>query len=101
MGTVLGAYLEQAYSATTEPEQRLELLAQMTDIAFTKDLQLTMALKNFEALLPAEWFQRTHRSYLVNLRHIEEMVESELIIGDKRLPLGSNWREALMKRLLN
>lgn len=66
-----------------------------------REYLLTMALKNFEALLPAEWFQRTHRSYLVNLRHIEEVVESELIVGDKRLPLGSNWREALMKRLLN
>jgi len=66
-----------------------------------REYLLTMALKNFEALLPAEWFQRTHRSYLVNLRHIEEVVESELIVGDKRLPLGGNWREALMKRLVN
>ena len=57
--------LEQAYRATTEPEQRLELLAQMTDIAYTRDFQLALAYAKRGVVLATEssredWQPRFH-----------------------------------------
>ncbi len=60
---------------------------------------LTMSMKKFEDMLPADSFQRTHRSYLVNLHHVEELGEGQVVVGDHHLPLSSGLRDAFLKRL--
>lgn len=60
---------------------------------------MTMPMKKFEDMLPIELFQRSHRSYLVNLHHVEAIVESQLMVGEKYLPLSSSLREAFLRRL--
>ena len=68
---------------------------------FCKDKEyiVSVPLKNMEAKLPIESFFRIHRSYLVNLNHIDEVAETHLVIARKALPVSKSLRSALLKRL--
>ena len=44
-------------------------------------------------LLPKEFFERIHRSYIVALKHIETIKKHCVIIDDKEIPISSNYRE--------
>jgi DNA-binding LytR/AlgR family response regulator len=65
-----------------------------------KELLLVMTLKEMDEKLPSECFVRTHRSYIVNVSHIEEVAVKHICIAKKAIPLGKAYREDLLKRLL-
>jgi DNA-binding LytR/AlgR family response regulator len=44
-------------------------------------------------------FLRVHRSYLVNVQHIQSVEEDVLTVGAERIPLGKSYREAFYRRL--
>jgi DNA-binding LytR/AlgR family response regulator len=64
-----------------------------------KRLFASMHLKLFEDMLPKEKFQRIHRSYLVNLSMIRAIKGNLVEIGSEELPIGANYKEALLKAL--
>jgi DNA-binding LytR/AlgR family response regulator len=68
-------------------------------VSTDKEYLLTMPMKKFEEMLPIEMFQRTHRSYLVNVQRVDEVVETHILVGEHELPLSSGFREAFMGRL--
>jgi DNA-binding LytR/AlgR family response regulator len=41
---------------------------------------------------------RIHRSYAVNLHAIKSFTEQDVIVGDKELPIGKNYKESFLKR---
>lgn len=41
---------------------------------------------------------RIHRSYAVNIHAIKSFTEQDVIIGDKELPIGKNYKESFLKR---
>jgi DNA-binding LytR/AlgR family response regulator len=56
-------------------------------------------LNKIAELLPEQQFMRIHKSFIINLRHIQ-FVEGNLVrILDKELPLGVTYKEALYKKL--
>lgn len=56
-------------------------------------------LNKIGELLPEQQFMRIHKSFIINLRHIQ-FVEGNLVrILDKELPLGVTYKEALYKKL--
>lgn len=57
------------------------------------------ALRQLEIQLPNNIFFRIHRSYLLNLRKIEAIEENMVVLKEKSLPIGRNYREALMKQM--
>lgn len=60
---------------------------------------MTLAsLSTLEAQLP-ETFTRTHRSYIVNTMHIDEVRTSELIVDGKSIPISPSYKEQLLKKL--
>ncbi|HZV68582.1 MAG TPA: response regulator [Saprospiraceae bacterium] len=63
-----------------------------------KDYLLTMPMKNLEARLPAGKFQRIHRSYVVNLHHVDEVSEGYVYCSGKQLPLSHALRAEFMQR---
>ena len=67
----------------------------------TKDQSylLTMPMKSLENKLPPALFQRIHRSYVVNLSHIEEVEDTIVVVGVKALPLSRAMREAFLLRI--
>ena len=64
-----------------------------------KEYLLSITLKTIEEKLTIPFFLRIHRSYLVNLAHIDEVMEANVMIGDKGLPLGAGMREQLLQRM--
>jgi DNA-binding LytR/AlgR family response regulator len=71
---------------------------------FTKDKEYVLAitLKAIEEKLPMQSFMRVHRSYLINLIHIDEVIEGYIVINvinKKSIPLGAGMREQLLKRI--
>ncbi|MES2797857.1 MAG: response regulator [Bacteroidota bacterium] len=68
---------------------------------FTKEntYLLVNTLKNMEDKLPSNVFQRIHRSYIVNLNHVEEVAQNHITVLTKILPLSKELRKDLLDRL--
>jgi DNA-binding LytR/AlgR family response regulator len=68
---------------------------------FTRDKEylLCITLKSIEDKLPAKLFLRTHRSYIINLSHIDEVADDHVIIAQKAVPLSEGLKEQLMQRI--
>jgi DNA-binding LytR/AlgR family response regulator len=68
---------------------------------FTSEREYTLAitLKTIEEKLSEEQFLRLHRSYIINLSHIDEVLESTVVMGQKSIPLGVGMRDVLLKTL--
>lgn len=64
-----------------------------------KEFVLSVTLKYIEEKLRIPFFMRIHRSYLVNMTRIEQVLEADVMIGDKAIPLGMGMREKLMQRM--
>jgi DNA-binding LytR/AlgR family response regulator len=64
-----------------------------------KDYVLAVTLKAIEEKLPAKLFLRIHRSYIVNITHIDEVTEGNVRIAEHTIPMGAGMREILLKGL--
>ena len=64
-----------------------------------KEFVLSVTLKYIEEKLSIPFFMRIHRSYLVNMTHIDQVLEADVMIGNKSIPLGTGMREKLMQRM--
>ncbi len=60
---------------------------------------LVVTLKDIENKLPKEYFIRVHRSYIINLLHIDEVAAKHLVISRKAIPLSKSLRADLLTRL--
>lgn len=67
--------------------------------ARNKECLLVMTLKEIDEKLPKEHFLRIHRSYIVNLSHVDEVAGSHVVIGKKAIPMSKNLRNELLTRL--
>ncbi len=68
---------------------------------FSKEREylLVLTLKDMEDKLPPEHFVRIHRSYIVNISHIDEVAGSHVVVFKKAIPLSKVLRGDLLKRL--
>jgi DNA-binding LytR/AlgR family response regulator len=65
-----------------------------------KEFLVTETLKKFsEKLAGVPELLRVHRSYLVNLTHVEEIGELYLHVGKERIPYSKNFSEEILSRL--
>ncbi len=60
---------------------------------------LSYSLKALEEKLSDRRFMRVHRSYIVNIEHINAIEDNYILISEKSIPIGKTYREDLMKRL--
>lgn len=63
-----------------------------------RDVSSLMNMKDLEHKLPAG-LVRVHRSYFVNLRHVERLDSNDVKIGRDLIPVSETYREELIKRL--
>jgi two-component system, LytTR family, response regulator LytT len=54
-----------------------------------------MSLKKLEQNLPEDKFMRVHRSFIVNMDHIEAIERGDLIVGEKKIPVAEGYKETL------
>ncbi|MEO9023168.1 MAG: response regulator [Ginsengibacter sp.] len=64
-----------------------------------KEYLLSTTLKTIEEKLSSYLFLRIHRSYIINLAHVDEVAEDHVIIFQKAIPLSSGLREHLLERI--
>lgn len=64
-----------------------------------KAMLISAHLKMMEDLLPANRFLRVHRSYMVALDKISALQGNVVEIGKHQIPVGTTYKEELMKRL--
>jgi len=57
------------------------------------------SLKNLETKLPVHRFMRVHRSFIVNLEKIDTIDRSRIVIGNKYIPVGDQYRERFQEFL--
>ena len=55
--------------------------------------------KTLEDKLHDPHFLRVHRSFIVNLNHIESIEDNFIILLNKQIPIGKTYKEQLMSRL--
>jgi two-component system LytT family response regulator len=54
-------------------------------------------MKKMEDALPAKYFIRVHKSYIVSVNKIDSIERSRIFIGDKIIPVGDTYREEFFK----
>jgi len=64
-----------------------------------KDYLLSMPMKSLEGKLSQKDFQRIHRSYIVNLKQVDEVDESSVQISGHSLPMSASFRADFMERI--
>jgi DNA-binding LytR/AlgR family response regulator len=61
-------------------------------------------MKTLEDNLPAERFMRIHRSYIANMTSVTAIERSNILVGDKSLPISDTYKDKVLeyvnKRLL-
>jgi len=67
--------------------------------AKNKECLLVMTLKEINDKLPQEHFLRIHRSFTINLSHVDEVAGTHVVIHKKAIPLSKTLRGELMNRL--
>lgn len=62
---------------------------------------LKISLTKLTEQLPSDILMKIHRSYVVNLNHVDGLLLSENLIrvGDKKLPLGRKYKKAFMEKI--
>ncbi|SIN73106.1 LytR/AlgR family response regulator transcription factor [Algoriphagus halophilus] len=66
----------------------------------TRKVMSLVSLTGIANALPGE-FVRIHRSFIINMRHIDEIQANEVVIGKDIYPISRNYREEFFKKLEN
>lgn len=56
-------------------------------------------MKNIEEALPTGSFLRIHKSYIINIGHIDYLEKGRIIINKEYLPIGESYKEKVKKQL--
>jgi len=64
-----------------------------------KPILTKSTMKNIEEKLPADEFVRVHKSFIVAFPKIEYIENNRIIIGEKRIPIGNQFKKAFYNML--
>jgi DNA-binding LytR/AlgR family response regulator len=85
------------------PFQRILYLQALDDyvkiISSEGTLLPKITLTQLEKELPGHLFLRIHRSYIINLKHVQDFDHQEVGLGQRKLPIGKSFREQVLARL--
>jgi DNA-binding LytR/AlgR family response regulator len=71
----------------------------VTFVTETKKYIVHSTLKNIDDKITSNKFIKVHRSYIVNLSHVVDIEENNLVIKDKVIPISRAQRPVLMNRI--
>lgn len=64
-----------------------------------KEYLIRQSLNAIEKELPVILFCRVHRSYIISFYHTKRFNGSFAMIGDKKIPVGKEYREAMLEKV--
>lgn len=56
-------------------------------------------MKNMEEKLPGEFFVRVHKSYIVSIDRINKIENNRIVINEKYIPVGDQFKESFYKTI--
>ena len=65
----------------------------------TNEYLLCITLKAIEEKISRRLFLRVHRSYIINLSHIDAVAEDHVIINQKAMPVSEGLKDKLLQRI--
>ena len=65
----------------------------------TKRITALYSLKNLEEILPKDRFIRTHKSFIVSIKNIEDIDKTIVTVAGNKIPIGASYRDTLIERL--
>ena len=65
----------------------------------TKRITALYSLKNLEETLPKDKFIRTHKSFIVSIKNIEDIDKVNVTVAGNKIPVGASYRDALIEHL--
>ena len=66
----------------------------------SKTLIIHQTMTSLEEILPQSAFFRIHKSFLVNLSHIDSIAKGRVFINGKELPVSAQRREELLQTVV-
>ncbi len=69
---------------------------------YQKDAKKIVTLQSMKAIeeeLPSDRFVRIHKSFIINMDHVEMVEGNAVTIGEKRLPIGGSFRNSFFERI--
>ena len=57
------------------------------------------SLKNFEDKLGHLNFVRVHKSFIISIQHIHSVQRNRIIIDNKRIPIGLNYKDEFINKI--
>ena len=60
---------------------------------------IRFTLSKFYQVLPEVYFQQVHRSFVVNLQHVDSLTSTSLMFGLSSLSISKNFKAELLKKL--
>ncbi|HTE26051.1 LytR/AlgR family response regulator transcription factor [Flavitalea sp.] len=80
----------------------IEALQNYVTIYTTAGKFLTLLyLKNLDEKLDSRRFLRVHKSYVISIDKVKAIENNEIIIGEYRIPVSRNYRDAVIGRVVN
>ncbi len=68
-------------------------------ISQEKPILTLMTFKDIQSKLPDDQFLRIHRSYIVNIRSVDAIQRSKVVVDDVRIPIGDSYKTDFLKRI--
>ena len=65
----------------------------------TKRITALYSLRNLEDNLPKDKFVRTHKSFIVSIKNIEDIDKLNVTVAGNKIPVGASYRDSLIERL--
>lgn len=65
-----------------------------------KTLTIHQTMASLEEILPKDYFFRTHRSYLINICHIDKISGAQVYINGKTIPIAKSKRDELLNSIV-
>ena len=62
-----------------------------------RSVRTLQSLQSFAERLPESDFMRVHRSFIVSRAHLSYMERSAVVIGEKKIPIGATYRDAVKR----
>lgn len=56
-------------------------------------------MRNMEKKLPRNNFMRIHRSFIINLHHLDEIEDTTAILGKHMVPIGNTYKQRLFRAI--
>ena len=66
-----------------------------------KPILSLLTMKGLVETLPDEKFMRIHKSYIISTERITTLSRNRVMIAEKWIPIGENYREAFRKKVFD